>query len=710
MHVDRRGDWLGDRASWFLLALALGTCLGAGPARGQGAAPAGAEDPAATVTLLYHRDPEVRVAAIRALAAREDRGLIDDLIRAYGTEVYTPVRNVYRDVLGRLTGQRLPDPAAWKSWLQAQVAAGKLTRDYRPIVPAALDPRQRESLDLLALQLGPENFDRFAEALRGHWLNRGEFWRALRYMVANDHLPQVREFLGREWLGPCLARQDADISILLFLFHSWTDPDPLRERLHDQVRHCLEADDPTVLANTLHLLAGFDGGLPGLEVSGVEERVRALMASPHPTVAAQARRAANRRGPEVSEVSGRTGRPDVPAANGGNSGVSYAEALRDLHATLGRQYPCFALKGIDWEAVGRELLPRVESVRTEEEFGRLCLELVARLQDSHAFLRDGSARVPWPEAPRWDGGFACLEDDQGRAVVYFVAANGPAAQAGLTPGYVITHLNGQPVQEVIEKAMRFYSTYAGYSSRRNLRYYGLRLFARQDTRDAPILLETVDPQAQPHPCKISASLTYNFPPRLPVPIPGIDDSGSVSWKRLEDDIGYIYVRRISGDLIERLDRAVGELQTVRGLIVDVRGNTGGGFDSDRAHRNFVQDEVGAEPNRPRFRGPMALLTDEACISAGEGWSSWFLARQRARVFGQTTAGASSRKIEYTLKNGLYRVSFPVKAYTGYLDRPIESRGLEPDVPVRPKAQDIAQGRDTVLLAAKSYLLTQPLKP
>jgi len=91
-------------------------------------------------------------------------------------------------------------------------------------------------------------------------------------------------------------------------------------------------------------------------------------------------------------------------------------------------------------------------------------------------------------------------------------------------------------------------------------------------------------------------------------------------------------------------------------------------------------------------------------------SSWFLARQRARVFGQTTAGASSRKIEYTLKNGLYRVSFPVKAYTGYLDRPIESRGLEPDVPVRPKAQDIAQGRDTVLLAAKSYLLTQPLKP
>jgi C-terminal processing protease CtpA/Prc len=162
--------------------------------------------------------------------------------------------------------------------------------------------------------------------------------------------------------------------------------------------------------------------------------------------------------------------------------------------------------------------------------------------------------------------------------------------------------------------------------------------------------------------------------------------------------------------MERLDRAVGDLQTVRGLIVDVRGNTGGGFDADRALLNFTLDKPGVEPNRPRFRGPMALLIDEACISAGEGWASWFLAQHRARIFGRTTAGASSRKIEYTLKNGLYRVSLPVKAYTGYLDRPIESRGLEPDVPILPKAEDIAHARDTVLLAAQSYLLTQKPDP
>jgi len=33
---------------------------------------------------------------------------------------------------------------------------------------------------------------------------------------------------------------------------------------------------------------------------------------------------------------------------------------------------------------------------------------------------------------------------------------------------------------------------------------------------------------------------------------------------------------------------------------------------------------------------------------------------------------------YTLKNGLYKVRYPVKAYRGHLDRPIERIGLQPD--------------------------------
>jgi len=61
------------------------------------------------------------------------------------------------------------------------------------------------------------------------------------------------------------------------------------------------------------------------------------------------------------------------------------------------------------------------------------------------------------------------------------------------------------------------------------------------------------------------------------------------------------VRRIQGDLLEQLDCAVGELKDTRGLVIDVRGNSGGGFDAPRAHRNFDLDDK-EEPDRPRFRG------------------------------------------------------------------------------------------------------------
>jgi C-terminal processing protease CtpA/Prc len=100
---------------------------------------------------------------------------------------------------------------------------------------------------------------------------------------------------------------------------------------------------------------------------------------------------------------------------------------------------------------------------------------------------------------------------------------------------------------------------------------------------------------------------------------------------------------------------------------------------------------------------MAVLIDARCISAGEGWASWFVKNKRAKFFGEGTAGASSRKRQHVTKDGLYTVTFPVKAYNGYLDRPIERRGLEPDEPVRQNAQDLANGRDTVLVAARKYL-------
>ncbi len=403
-------------------------------------------------------------------------------------------------------------------------------------------------------------------------------------------------------------------------------------------------------------------------------------------------------------ISKRQQRRKRPEASAGTPGTpaTYTETIEDLHREIGQKYPCFQLKGIDWQAVGQELLPRAEDCQDDEDFCHLCLELVARLEDSHATLLKGTAQPAWPTLPSWDPGFACLIDDRGQPVVYYLDKNGPAESAGLKIGMTVLSVNDKPSADAIQECAERTARYFGYSSRRYLDYQAARWFARQSQRGGKVSLKTRDSEGDVHEFVLSATLGVRYLPRLPVPIDGISDSAAVSWKLLEDGIGYIYVRRIRGELIESLDRAVAELADARGLIVDVRGNSGGGFDDARSHRNFALDDTN-EPERPRFAGPIALLIDSRCVSAGEGWASWFIANQRAKVFGQATAGASARKTVYTLKNGLYQVRFPIKAYSGFLDRPIERRGLEPDVPLRQTAADLAAGRDTVLETAKQYL-------
>ena len=401
----------------------------------------------------------------------------------------------------------------------------------------------------------------------------------------------------------------------------------------------------------------------------------------------------------------RTRKPSAPGEP-----VSYQEAFADLYSKLGRDYPCFELKGIDWLAVGEELLPGAEKVDNDQQFGLLCLELVARLEDCHAGLLTGTIDPPDPGLPRWDAGFACLIDDRGKPVVYHIDEGGTAEEAGVKIGMAVVSINDVPAEAAMEDCMKRITKYRGFSSDRLLRYEAARLFTRQAKEGDGVAVRMQPLDGPVETFALEANLEVPYRPRLPVPIPKIPDRDDLSWTRLEGDVGYIYVRRICGrDLVPLLDKTVGELADCRALIVDVRGNPGGGIEKKRAYRNFDPDDE-QEPERPRFKGPMALLIDARCISAGEGWASWFIARRRARVFGQTTAGASSRKTIYELKNGLFKVRFPVKAYRGWLNRPIERRGLIPDVPVRQTAADLAAGRDTVLETAKQYLLETHDRP
>ncbi|WP_422925059.1 sigma-70 family RNA polymerase sigma factor [Singulisphaera sp. PoT] len=394
----------------------------------------------------------------------------------------------------------------------------------------------------------------------------------------------------------------------------------------------------------------------------------------------------------------------APPGEEGRPGAKreYEEALIDLHEHLGRVYPNFSLKGIDWAAVGRELIPRVAMVGDDQQFGLLVEEMVARLEDTHAQVIEGKARPPAPKLPEWDPGFACLIDARGRPVVYSILRGSPAEKAGIRVGMAVVSANEVPAETLLNEGMSRLKRYFGYSSDRSLKYDAVRGLVRQEPFGSKVALVLEDPRGQRETVEVAAECGPRYLPRMPVPRKGVDDSANVSWARLSDGIGYLYVRRIQNGLEAALELALKGLGDIRGLVIDVRGNSGGGFDVRTAFRNF-DPAAKDESSLTRYKGPIALLVDERTTSAGEGWASWFIARKRARVFGTTTAGASARKEVYTMRHGLYRVVVPVKAYAGFLDRPIERRGLEPDVPVVCNAEDLEKGVDTVVTAAVDWL-------
>ena len=100
-------------------------------------------------------------------------------------------------------------------------------------------------------------------------------------------------------------------------------------------------------------------------------------------------------------------------------------------------------------------------VSTEREFGLLCMELVARLEDTHAALLPGTARPPEPAIPHWTPGFACLVDDQGGLAVFYVAPDSPAQKAGVKPGMVLISIDGTSAADLLAARMKLLESTSG---------------------------------------------------------------------------------------------------------------------------------------------------------------------------------------------------------------------------------------------------------
>jgi carboxyl-terminal processing protease len=334
------------------------------------------------------------------------------------------------------------------------------------------------------------------------------------------------------------------------------------------------------------------------------------------------------------------------------------------------------------------------------EFDLASMELVAGLHDGHSWFYD-----------RW------LDRTYGQPVgflAYPLAGKWTVVQSQLEqirPGDIVVAIDGAPTDEYFERTRRYIS---GSSSRDT----GVSFF------DTPVIF----------PEKFTITLADGR--RIPIDrqndkkMSQRPQNTEGRWL-VEKRVAYIKVPIFHG--IETQARALQylkEFQAAATIILDVRGNPGGGepsvlqsslmgrpyqtwMESSSQHggsllRNYAaaypehatvtySDSI-VRPRETAYGGRLILLTDRICSCACEDFVMPFKYSKRATLVGEITAGTFSFTRHVDFENGMI-LNIAAVHHTFPDGSPFEGVGIAPDVAVDTTPSDLKAGRDPVLQKA-----------
>ena len=250
----------------------------------------------------------------------------------------------------------------------------------------------------------------------------------------------------------------------------------------------------------------------------------------------------------------------------------------------------------------------------------------------------------------------------------------PAARAGVKPGDLITHLNGNSVQGL--------SLQEAVEQMRGERGTSIRITIRREGAERPVELSITRDVIRPQVVRF----------------------------RLEGgDIGYIRLTSFNEQTEAGLRRAMQQIRqqagnNLRGIVLDLRNNPGGLLDqavqisddfldqgeivSTRARRQEDAQRWNARPGDIAQGLPMVVLINSGSASASEIVAGALQDHRRAIVMGTKSFGKGSVQTVMPIPgNGAIRLT-TARYYTPS-GRSIQATGIEPDIEVLSAREDAA---------------------
>ncbi len=380
--------------------------------------------------------------------------------------------------------------------------------------------------------------------------------------------------------------------------------------------------------------------------------------------------------------------------------------------------------GVDWQAVHDELRPRIEKVESAVDARRIMGEMLARLKQTHfgiipaeEYKLTEAGPTPGETSPRDGAAGIDVRYIGSRVLVTSVEKGSPAERAGIRPGVELLAIDGNELAPAIDLIAKRVEEPAG-------RAFVIHTIVLQKLRGSVGTAAVLRLRERDEAAPSDVTVTRIKPRGIATQFGNLPQLYAWSeTRRLRDDVGYFTFSLFfdPDNIMKSAAEAIESCRTCKGFILDLRGNKGGiammaagvagWFLEKKAalgtiHYRQTTLTLLANPRLEPFRGPLAILVDHCSASSAEFLAGGLQEIGRGRVFGSRTIGAALPSVVEKLPNG-DRFQYAIAGYLSAGGKPLEARGVLPDVTVEHTRESLLAGRDLALDAALDWIKTEP---